>query len=182
MVRERSRVQSSLAAPLFVLFINKILKNISLYRAIGTKGWYNAPCHEPSISPPDNGHFLVPKRCSESHQGTGWQNGREIQPADTRARSSENRTCSRSGRSGSQMEKPTEGVQSLSHRQTEAVAGAIYKEMVEAHDDEPQKVPFGDALLQIERTFAGHSGFQLIPVGNPDKILKEPEEQEQIRN
>lgn len=50
----------------------------------------------------------------------------------------------------------TEGVQSLSHRQAEAIAGLIYKEMVESHDEEPQTAPYPDLIM--DRTVANLTG------------------------
>ncbi len=56
------------------------------------------------------------------------------------------------------------GVQELSHRQIEGIAGAIYREMIEAHGDDPDKVPA--VALTLDRAMSG-PGVQIFMAGDP---------------
>lgn len=55
-----------------------------------------------------------------------------------------------------------EGTRSLSHREAEAIAGEIYRGMVEAHDDDPDRVPGRLVGLLGDRLLSGSPGVRIF--------------------
>lgn len=63
-----------------------------------------------------------------------------------------------------------EGIQSLSHRQIESVAGAIYRAMIDVNGDEPGQVPGGVSRLLIDRAFLRPGSARISLAGtDPEK-------------
>jgi len=59
-----------------------------------------------------------------------------------------------------------QGVQTLTHKQAEAIAGEIYRDMMREHEDDPDRLPFGS--LQIDRLRLGKPGIrEVIYSGDP---------------
>ncbi|WP_459080519.1 hypothetical protein [Mesorhizobium sp. A623] len=65
-----------------------------------------------------------------------------------------------------------EGVQSLSHRQAEGIAGEIYREMVEKYGDDPDQVPGRIGKLLFDQAFLRPKTVRVFPMGaNPKASL-----------
>ncbi|MEW6255074.1 MAG: DUF6538 domain-containing protein [Pseudomonadota bacterium] len=56
-----------------------------------------------------------------------------------------------------------EGAQALSHRQVESIAGAIYREMIETHGDDPDRVPVRVSTLMMDQAFLGTGKARIVP-------------------
>lgn len=66
---------------------------------------------------------------------------------------------------GQRWARLTKGLQNLSHKQAEAVAGEIYRSMVESHEDDPDQVPGRVTALMLDRAFLRSGSVRIHPIG-----------------
>ncbi len=74
------------------------------------------------------------------------------------------------------------GVRRLSEKQAAGIAGKIYRSMVEEHQDNPSRVPWGTTHLLLHRSALKKEKVRIIPLGDPAKSTAMVEKIHQNRN